>query len=68
MPTKAAGQTSAEFVNLDVPAEDRSAAAQSVTDMGVYVDGKPVLPGSLSTMQIHIPDIIKALDAATGKK
>lgn len=32
-----------EIVNLDVPAEDLSPAAQQVTQVGVTVDGKPVV-------------------------
>ena len=34
------GIASAEIVNLDVPLEERSPAAQTVTDLGVSVDGK----------------------------
>jgi len=65
---RSGGLDSAEIVNLDIPAKDRSPAALSVTQPGVYVDGKPALPGSFSEIQVHVPDIIKALDAATGKK
>lgn len=62
------GTASAEIVNLDVPAEDRSPAAQTVADLGVSVDGNPVLVGSFSEMRVTVPEITKALDAATGKK
>ena len=37
------GTASAEIVDLDVPAEDRSPAAQGVTELGVMVDGKPLI-------------------------
>ena len=62
------GTVSAEIVNLDIPTADRSPAAQAVTDSGVSVDGKPVLPGSFSTMHVKAPDITKALDGEVGKK
>ena len=44
------GAASAEIVDLDVPAEDRSAAARVVTVLGIQVDGRPLYSGSLSTM------------------
>ena len=62
------GTISAEIVNLDVPAEDRSPAAQPVNDLGIAVDGNPVLAGSFSEMRAAAPDITKILDAAVGKK
>ncbi len=62
------GGVSAEIVDLDVPAEDRSPAAQAVRDLGVAVDGQPVMPGNFSEMHVTVPDITKALDAATTKK
>jgi hypothetical protein len=65
---KSGGADSAEIVDLDVPTEDRPPAAQAVTDLGVSVDGNPVLPGNFSEMHVKAPDITKALDAAMGKK
>ena len=43
------GTVSAEIVNLDVPPEDRSPAAQAVTTWGVTLDGRPVFEGDLGT-------------------
>ena len=40
---KSGGKMSAEIVDLDVPIEDRSPAAQKVTDLGVNVDNHEVL-------------------------
>ena len=45
---KSGGSASAVIVNTDVPASDRSPAAQAVTGNGVTVDGKPVLSGDVS--------------------
>jgi hypothetical protein len=48
------GAVSVQVVNVDVPAADRSPAAQSVSDVGIMVDGKSVglddNPGSGSTI------------------
>ncbi|MEO7720143.1 MAG: hypothetical protein ABIY70_28470 [Capsulimonas sp.] len=48
------GAVSVQVVNVDVPAADRSPAAQSVNDVGIMVDGKSVglddNPGSGSTI------------------
>jgi hypothetical protein len=46
---KSGGSVSAEIVNTDVPASDRSPAAQAVAGNGVFVDGKPVLKGDVSS-------------------
>ena len=62
------GTVSAEIVNLDIPAEDRSPAAQPVADLGISVDGNPVMPGNFSEMHVTAPDITKALDTAMVKK
>lgn len=43
---KSGGSISAEIVDLDMPAEDRSPAAQGVTDLGVTVDGQTVSDGN----------------------
>lgn len=40
------GAMSLEVVNLDVPAEDLSPAAQAVTQLGITVNGKLVLSGN----------------------
>lgn len=45
---RSGGSTSAVIVNTDVPASDRSPAAQAVTGNGVSVDGKPVIMGDVS--------------------
>ena len=45
---KSGGTASAVIVNTDVPASDRSPAAQSITANGVLVDGKPVITGDVS--------------------
>jgi len=46
---KSGGSVSAEIVNTDVPTSDRSPAAQAVTGNGVFVDGKPVINGDVSS-------------------
>lgn len=42
------GIASAEIVNLDVPAEDRTPAARTVTDLGIVEDGRAVVTDNLS--------------------
>jgi len=42
---------SAEVVNMDIPTADRSPAAQTVTALGITVDGKPLYKGNVSNMQ-----------------
>ena len=56
---KTGGSVSAEIVNVDVPASDRSPAAGN----GIIVDGKPVFTGDLSTASS--PKVIGAIQAAT---
>lgn len=46
---RSSGSSSAEIVNLDVPVEDRSPAAQTVTDLGVVEDGRAVVTDNLSS-------------------
>ena len=58
------GAASAEIVNIDVPSEDRSPAAQAVTDLGVTVNGKVVIPGNLSDLHMTPAQIGSALEAA----
>ena len=40
---KSQGKLSAEIVNLDVPVEDRSPAAQKVTELGVNIEGHKII-------------------------
>ena len=57
------GRVSAEIVNTDVPAADRSPAARGVTGNGVFVDGKPVFRGDISTAPPS--QVMGAVGAAT---
>ena len=45
---RSGGTVSAEIVDLDVPAEDRSPAAQAVIDLGVTLDGQTLTDGNPS--------------------
>lgn len=58
------GAVSAEIVDLDVPAEDRSPAAQGVMDLGIHVDGQYLYGGNLSGAPISPGQIMQALDGA----
>jgi hypothetical protein len=60
---KSGGSVSAEIVNTDVPASDRSAAAQSVAGDGVFVDGKPVFKGDVSSAPPQ--KVVGAIQSAT---
>ena len=60
---KTGGSVSAVIVNTDVPASDRSPAAQAVTGNGVFVDGKPVIKGDVS--QTPPQQVLGAVQAAT---
>ncbi|MGI4789682.1 MAG: hypothetical protein ACRYFS_12620 [Janthinobacterium lividum] len=60
---KTGGSVSAEIVNVDVPAADRSPAAKSAPGNGIYVDGKPVFTGDVSTASP--PKVMGAIQAAT---
>ena len=60
---KTGGSVSAVIVNTDVPASDRSPAAQAVTGNGVFVDGKPVVKGDVS--QAPPQQVLGAVQAAT---
>lgn len=62
------GTVSAEIVNLDVPAADRSPAARVVTAPGVVVDNKTLFNGSISETPMPPEQIARALDSAVGKK
>jgi hypothetical protein len=57
------GKVSAEIVNVDVPAADRSPAAQGAAANGVFVDGKPVFKGDIAS--VPAPTLLKAIQAAT---
>jgi len=58
------GMSSAEIVNLDVPAEDRSPAAQGVMELGIIVDGKPVITDNLSSKPLRPQQITQMLTMA----
>lgn len=60
---KNGGSVSAEIVNTDVPAADRSPAAQGVAGNGVFVDGKPVFTGDVSKAPTQ--QVVGAIQAAT---
>lgn len=66
--SKSAGIASAEIVNLDVPVEDRTPAAQAVTALGVRVDGHPISTENLSRVPFPSDHLIEALQAPTKKK
>lgn len=55
--------SSVVIVNTDVPVSDRSPGAQVVTKNGVFVDGKPVISGDLSTKPAQ--EIVGAVLAAS---
>ena len=65
---RSAGIASAEIVNLDVPVEDRTPAAQAVTDLGVRVDGQPLSEGNLSDAPLSRDLLIEALQRPVPKK
>lgn len=52
---------SAEIVDLDVPVEDRSPAAQTVTELGIHVNGQTIHAGNLSQSPEQIPRALSAL-------
>ena len=58
---KSGGIASAEIVDLDVPAEDRTPAAQGVTKLGISVDGVPVSSGNLSGEPFPDESLLRAL-------
>ena len=60
---KTGGSVSAVIVNTDVPASDRSPAAQAVPGNGVFVDGKPVVKGDVSADPPQ--QVLGAVEAAT---
>ena len=62
---RSGGAVSSEIVNLDVPAVDRTAAAQSVTELGMTVDGKPVVTENLSDKPFSSQQITQMLAAAS---
>lgn len=65
---KSGGIASAEIVNLDVPVEDRSPAARTVTELGIFVDGKPISTGNISSVPFPGDHLIGALQAPPPKK
>jgi len=62
------GTVSAIIVDLDVPIEDRSPAAQGVTDLGLHVDDDYLYGGNLSSSPLPPDQIMRALDGAIKKK
>lgn len=60
---KSGGTVSAEIVNVAVPVSDRSPAAQGVAGSGVFVDGKPVISGDISSASPQ--QVVGAIQAAT---
>ena len=58
------GAVSAEIADLDVPQEDRSPAARTVTSLGIQVDGQSLYNGDLSTMKGGSRIIFGALTGA----
>ena len=65
---KSGGIASAEIVNLDVPVEDRSPAARTVTELGIFVDGKPISTGNISSIPFPSDHLIEALQAPPPRK
>ena len=47
------GTVSAEIVDLDVPVEDRTPAAQAVTSLGIRMDGHPLFGGNVSELRFR---------------
>ena len=66
--TRSGQSVSAEIVNLDVPVEDRSLAAQAVTHLGVRVDGRSLFGGNLSDTPSSPTMIASQLNTAITKK
>ncbi len=66
--THSGESVSAEIVDLDVPVEDRSPAAQSVTSLGVRMDGRTLFGGNLSDTPSSSTMIAGQLNAAISKK
>jgi len=64
---KSGGIASAEIVDLDVPAEDRPPAAQTVTQLGVSVDGTPVSTGNLSSGPFPDDGLLRVLESPAKK-
>lgn len=65
---QSAGIASAEIVNLDIPVEDRSPAAQAVTELGVRVDGNPLSEGNLSETPFSRDRMISTLQEPVKRK
>lgn len=64
MVAKSGGMLSAEIVDLDVPAKDRSPAAQGVVNWGIDVDGKPAIDGDISGQSEN--QVTQAVTGAAG--
>lgn len=59
------GKVSAEIVDLDVPSEDRSPAARSVTDLGIQVDGNYPFTDNLSGTPLTQDQLMETLSSLT---
>jgi len=59
--TKSGGKLSAEIVNLDVPIEDRSPAAQKIVDLGVSVDSHEIFADNPSSRPTNAARITSEL-------
>lgn len=61
------GTASAEIVDMDVPAEDRSPAARAVTALGLSVDGKVLFDGNPGDTPVPADAVIQQIMKAMGK-
>lgn len=66
--THSGQSVSAEIVDLDVPVEDRSPAAQAVTHLGVRVDGISLFGGNMSDTPSSPTMIAGQLNTVITKK
>lgn len=55
------GAMSAEIVDLDIPLEDRSPAAQAVTELGIQMNGQTIHQGNLSQSPQQVPQALSAV-------
>ena len=62
------GTVSAEIVDLDVPLEDRSPLARSVTDLGMKADGQILYSSNPSDSASSVNQITQGLDGVIKKR
>ena len=62
------GTVSAEIVDLDVPVEDRTPAAQAVTSLGIRMDGHPIFGSNVSELPFPPSQLARILQGATGRR